>query len=345
MPRSRRGLAPATRRADTLVAAICFIGVFLAGGDLEAFWTMSYLRWIILWGDPPSPPDVNRLIFTQLHRMHIIINIYDLAVRRRRRALAPRPYTNAEWAARRERLREDLRDILSNEISLERYLHRPITMSDEPIFQTLYGTDVPRHVLRPLRINIDIPRANHRRRNNDNDNDEMVDPCFEVESPRACGSGVYRGKTVCHRSFLDFRDVHTARNGSRADLRNELPPYRVDSLQLITIIENVDDFEEAIRSDRTVAWLEGFLDYWFKRWPVGVPKGQDRNKATAEEKLVGLYAILLHCPQSDSMQRVYQTFAENTSYARAARERKRLYDWGKQVDIVFQTWLSTSELA
>ncbi|KAF6744517.1 hypothetical protein DFP72DRAFT_1078573 [Ephemerocybe angulata] len=105
-----------------------------------------------------------------------------------------------------------------------------------------------------------------------------------------------------------------------------LAPYRADSVQMIIIIENVDDFEEAIRSDQTVAWLEGFLDYWFKRWPVRPPKGRDREVAMAEEKL-----------------RVYQAFADNTTYAKERRERERLFEWGRQVDTVLQMWLSTNE--
>ncbi|KAF6753732.1 hypothetical protein DFP72DRAFT_848993 [Ephemerocybe angulata] len=90
-----------------------------------------------------------------------------------------------------------------------------------------------------------------------------------------------------------------------------LPPYRHDSLQLRTVIENVDDFEEAIRCNQTVAWLEAFLEYWFRRWPVQQAKGKNREVAIAEEKL-----------------RVYQAFADNTTYARATKERERLLAWG-----------------
>ncbi|KAF6744516.1 hypothetical protein DFP72DRAFT_1073458 [Ephemerocybe angulata] len=151
MPRSpNRGLLSATRRADYLVAAICFIGVFLEHGDIDAFWTQCYLRLLILHGDPPSPPGVDRWVFTSLHRMHVIITIYSLAARHRVSSLTPRAWTNQEWDAHRDRLREQLRHILFNEIMLERYLNRPITMTEEPMYQTLYGAHVPRHELRQL---------------------------------------------------------------------------------------------------------------------------------------------------------------------------------------------------
>ncbi|KAF6753733.1 hypothetical protein DFP72DRAFT_848994 [Ephemerocybe angulata] len=154
MPSSNPAMWPATRHADLLVAAIGFISLLLAAGDIEAYFTQTYLRWVILHGVPDSPPGVDREMFCVLDRMHFIITVYDLATRRRRSSQLPRAMTNGAWAQHRETLRTELRNIIWNQLLLDRYAGRPVTMIDEPIFLTLYGATVPRRR--------QVPRPNYR---------------------------------------------------------------------------------------------------------------------------------------------------------------------------------------
>ncbi|KAF5323916.1 hypothetical protein D9611_008315 [Ephemerocybe angulata] len=141
---SNTGLLSATRQADMLVFAIGLITVIMANGDVHSFVDESYCRFTILHDIPPTPPDINRAMYCAMHRLHVISAAFDLATRRRRRSPNPRLLTDEEWADHREDLREDLRTIIQNRLSLDRYANRPVSMADEPIHTTLYGGAVTR---------------------------------------------------------------------------------------------------------------------------------------------------------------------------------------------------------
>ncbi|KAF6758081.1 hypothetical protein DFP72DRAFT_845525 [Ephemerocybe angulata] len=146
MPRinDNPALLPATQRADQLTAAVGFISLLLVGGDIDGYLAMCFHHWVILHGIPNSPPDVDRDVFCVLYRMHFIIAIYELATRRRRSSQTPRIMSNQAWVRRREGLRTEFRSIVLNQLLLDRYAGRPVTMTGEPVFQALYGAAVPR---------------------------------------------------------------------------------------------------------------------------------------------------------------------------------------------------------
>ncbi|KAF6750498.1 hypothetical protein DFP72DRAFT_851587 [Ephemerocybe angulata] len=144
MPTPLTGLLSATREADIYIFAIGLITVMMEGGDVSAFTDESYCRYTILHTVPPTPPNIDRAMFCAMHRLHVIGTAFDLASRRGRKAVNPRFDTEDGWKRHREFLRKTLRTFVQNNLDLERYANRPVSMADEPIHTTLYGGTVTR---------------------------------------------------------------------------------------------------------------------------------------------------------------------------------------------------------
>ncbi|KAF6765562.1 hypothetical protein DFP72DRAFT_1058142 [Ephemerocybe angulata] len=98
-----------------------------------------------------------------------------------------------------------------------------------------------------------------------------------------------------------------------------IPKYRPDSIQMIILVENANDFGEAVKDDEGAVWLDSFFEYWKARFPH--LKRRDA-KALEEEK---------------------ETLAANTDENRALAEKERLRCWGLEVDVVFRHWLSMNQ--
>ncbi|KAF6754841.1 hypothetical protein DFP72DRAFT_847838 [Ephemerocybe angulata] len=144
MPTPRTGLWSATRQADMHVFAIGLLTVMMEGGDVSAFTDESYCRYTILHPVSPTPPDVDRGMYLAMHRLYVISAVFDLACRPGRKSVGPRVSTERQWSGYRDSLRKTLREMMQNELDLERYTHRPISMADESFHTTLYGGTVTR---------------------------------------------------------------------------------------------------------------------------------------------------------------------------------------------------------
>ncbi|KAF6742964.1 hypothetical protein DFP72DRAFT_1178678 [Ephemerocybe angulata] len=62
-----------------------------------------------------------------------------------------------------------------------------------------------------------------------------------------------------------------------------IPKYRPDSIQMIILVENANDFGEAVKDDEGAVWLDSFFEYWKARFPH--LKRRDA-KALEEEKRI-----------------------------------------------------------
>ncbi|KAF6749647.1 hypothetical protein DFP72DRAFT_852493 [Ephemerocybe angulata] len=150
MPRiTRRGRSSATRRADRTIGAIGFLTTLIEGGDVGVYWTGYVDRYEINTPPPATPPGVSRAVFVTLYRDLVINQAYDVAIRRRRNAIAPKALTKQRIQNKIERLRATLRRILSVELNLERYVNRPVTVCEGSIYEVLYGPRISR--LRPTK--------------------------------------------------------------------------------------------------------------------------------------------------------------------------------------------------
>ncbi|KAF6744779.1 hypothetical protein DFP72DRAFT_1093166 [Ephemerocybe angulata] len=126
------------QEADLTIGAIGYTTTLLARGDTVAHWIAFWSRWEIVNGVPDTPAGMSRDVFLALYRDFVISAALAIAVRARRVG-RPTIYTIHVNVRRLTRLRSRLRDIVfSPGFNFDRYLNRPVSMSNTPLYETLH---------------------------------------------------------------------------------------------------------------------------------------------------------------------------------------------------------------